>query len=146
MNDAFAGSIGLLPLIIAQVPGADRSEIITVLLGGAALAVIANQVFTLWRNATGRFQERSGGPRAVTQEECREQHHQSANVMDRIDRAHAERTEHLRLEIKADVNGIYNRISEETRGMRAELNLVSTGFGELRGMMKKMLNGSSHAD
>jgi len=47
MNDAASSAASLLPVALAQLPEASQSQIMTVLLGGAALLVIANQVMTL---------------------------------------------------------------------------------------------------
>lgn len=58
MNDFAASVGGLLPLVIAQVPAASTDQVLTVFLGGAALAVIFNQLVAAWRNLSGKAQKR----------------------------------------------------------------------------------------
>lgn len=49
MNNTLSATSALLPCVIAQMPAASGSQVLTVLLGGAALVVIANQVLTFWK-------------------------------------------------------------------------------------------------
>lgn len=45
-------------MVIAQIPTASADQLLTVLLGGAALAVIFNQGVAAWRNLSGKAQKR----------------------------------------------------------------------------------------
>jgi hypothetical protein len=70
MNDFASSTAALLPLVIAQVPTASTDQLLTVLLGSAALAVMANQGITLWRNVSGKSQKRElDQPLTVKEEE-----------------------------------------------------------------------------
>lgn len=117
------------------------------------LILAATQVMTflvLWRKVCGVSEQRDIRPqpfivkpeeRPQTREQCDRLHDALNDTLHDMDAGHAARTEALRLEIKADISGIYNRVAEETRGMRSELGLISIGMGEIRGQMKRLLNG-----
>lgn len=47
MNDLVSSSVALAPAVLAQIPVASESQIMSVLLGGAALMVVVNQVLTI---------------------------------------------------------------------------------------------------
>ena len=144
MSDSFSASVSLLPLVIAQVPGAERSEILTVLLGGAALAVIANQFVSLWRNATGRFKERDlPGPRVQTIEDCQELHTRLDATVRLMSEQHNNRTEQLRREIKADVAQVYERIEDKTDGINNRLTSLFQAVGDIAGQVKRIANGKA---
>ena len=145
MTDLLNTSTALLPLFIAQIPAAQKSDILTVLLGGAALAVIANQVFTLWKTATGKFQERNNGQALVTAADCREEHNNLSQTLQTIDRAHATRTEELRKELKYDVAQIYTRIEAKADGTNNRIAELLRAVGDLGGQIKQLANGGHHA-
>ena len=58
MNDFSFSVSSLLPMVIAQVPAASPDQLLAVLLGGAALLVIANQATIAYRNFSGKSQRR----------------------------------------------------------------------------------------
>jgi hypothetical protein len=111
------------------------------LVGLACVATASNQVFALWRTATGRFAEREGGPRNPTAQECEGRHYALATVLERMDREHAIRTEELRKEIKTDIGAVYQRIEDKFTGLGERMVNMSTAMGEVRGEMKRLANG-----
>ena len=98
---------------LAQVPAATRSDIVTVLLGGAALAVIANQVQQLWRSNTSAFRRESAGAvEYQSRENCDKMHAGLGSQLSNMDRAATNRVDALRLEIKQDMGGVHRRVDE----------------------------------
>ena len=97
---------------LAQVPAATRSDIVTVLLGGAALAVIANQVQQLWRSNTSAFRRESGTVEYQSRENCDKMHAGLGSQLSNMDRAATNRVDALRLEIKQDMGGVHRRVDE----------------------------------
>ena len=119
MNDFASSSAALLPLVIAQVPSASPDQLVSVLLGGAALAVIANQGITLWRNMSGKSQKRElDQPLTVkAASEYAEKNHDHPQYILRKEcpDRHAEDERRLKQqtdEIKASLTGISLKLSE----------------------------------
>jgi hypothetical protein len=54
MSNLMSVSTALAPLVLAQVPAATESQIVTVLLGGAALLVVANQAMLLIKSTRAK--------------------------------------------------------------------------------------------
>jgi hypothetical protein len=119
MNDFASSSAALLPMVIAQVPTASPDQLLTVLLGSAALAVMANQGITLWRNVSGKSQKRElNQPLTVeAAKEFAEKNHDHPQYMTRREcpERHAEDERRLKQqtdEIKTSLAGISQKLSE----------------------------------
>ena len=121
MNNLLSTGLSLSPIMLAQfVPSASHSQILTVLLGGAALLVIANQAFSFWKNATGNLKEIP--PPAQTYvpiTRCAEEHKKNADehtsmaaTLRTIGAEALQRSDAVRKEIKDDVKGIHARIDD----------------------------------
>jgi hypothetical protein len=126
MNDTLSNLLGLSLPIIAQL-SPDRGDAISWLVGLAAVAVAFNAITTAWGRLTGRFTENPLGPRAVTEEQCHQQHVEAKRESERNEKEQAERTEALRLEIKSDVRGIHSRVDDILRAV-----------AEVQGAMRRM--------
>lgn len=125
MTDSISSSIGLAPLVLAQMPVANRSEVLIVLLGIAALAVIFNQVAAAWKTLTRGLKE--SPPPAQTYRaliDCDDRH----DSIDQALTAAAGRDEALRLEIKRDIGGVHEKI-----------NRAIECIGELRGAVMRKI-------
>jgi hypothetical protein len=129
MNNPISSFIALMPLAIGQMPAASESEIGRWLLAFAAVAVIANQGITFWKNISGGLKETPPPAQTYVQKTiCKllhieiDKHHREET--ERIDKAE-ENTEALRREIKDDIRGIHDRI-----------NLILCVVGELKGKLK----------
>jgi hypothetical protein len=133
MNDHLTASVGLLPLVIAQLPAAKQSDILTVLLGGAALAVIANQIFTLWRNATGRFQERgSTGPGFQLTSVCEKLHNKVEDKMEEVGKRITDAVEKLSKEAEGRSAAVHRRIDPVIEKVAAVGNVVENHLQDHR--------------
>jgi hypothetical protein len=131
MSDTLSAVVGLCIPVLAQLapagaPGTEHSAAIWWLVGLAAVAVAFNQVASAWSRITGRFQERTGGDRLVTEEMCRRQHDTSARAYKDQEATHSARTENLRVEIKSDFKGVHNRIDDVMGAVRALEGTIKT--------------------
>ncbi len=131
MTDLLSNFVPLVPLVIAQIAPAEstRGEILTVLLGIAALAVIANTLAELWRNLTGKLKEQPPpGQTYIRILDCKETHAEINARFLRIEERADERSDALRKEIKTDIGGVHEKI-----------NAVISAVGELKGEIKRGL-------
>ena len=148
MSDAVSSFIGLsLPVLAQLAPaGGDSNAAAWWLIGLAAVAVAFNAVSSAWIRITGRFQEKRGdGPEYQRREDCIELHKDLTTVLDRMNREHADRTEALRKEIKADISQVYERIEEKTDAQTSRLTAISQFMGDIAGQVKRIANGGNHA-
>lgn len=151
MSESLSGIIGLSLPFLAQLAPApagaptEHSAAIWWLMGLAAVAVAFNAISSAWERLSGRFAERRGdGPEYQRREDCMAMHNGLTDVMQRINREHAERTEILRREIKSDMSSVYDRIESKTDGINNRLTGISQFMGEIAGQVKRIANGAGH--
>lgn len=119
MNNAISSALSLAPIVLAQSPAIGATELGQWLLAGAAVAVIANQGFSFFRNVTGGFQRKQSTsddtytPTSV----CNKQHTGLTAQIAKLSTDAEARSEKLRLELKDDVKGIHKRIDDVLRGV-----------------------------
>lgn len=126
MNDTISAAAALAPLVLAQVPSVSATELGQWLLVGAALAVIANQGMSFFKNLTGQFARKNPAPAdsQTSVAECIQKHAAldgkhaalSAQIVQVTSDSEA-RSEKLRLEVKNDVKGIHQRIDSILAGV-----------------------------
>lgn len=133
MTDFASAAIGISLPVLAQIASGfdNRSAAVWWLVGLAAVAFAFNQIVVAWRSMTQRFAERDGsGPRYQTAARCDELHRKIEAGMATVDERHSHRTDALRREIKADVEGVHSRINDVLRA-------VSTLGGKIDGWRRE---------
>ncbi len=103
MDHPISSIVSVAPLVLAQIPAVGATEVGQWLLAGAAVAVIANQGMSFFKNLTGGFARKrsAADPDFSTRELC-DQRHLMVDA----------RLESQRMEIKSDIKGIHNRIDD----------------------------------
>lgn len=139
MNNALGATAALLPCVIAQVPVASGSEVLTVLLGGAALVVIANQVLTFWKKINPGEQP-PPSQTYVSISACEKAHH--ATEVEACER---------RKELLGEIKGIRSVIElfrkedeERARNVHRRIDSISERTSELNGTLNTHIQNGGH--
>lgn len=141
MNNLLATTSALLPCVIAQVPVASGAEVLTVLLSGAALVVIANQVLTFWKKINPGEQP----PPSQT--------YVSLTNCEKAHRAAEAEAYERRKELLGEIKGIRAAIElfrkedeERARNVHRRIDGISERTSELNGTLNTHIqNGGHHA-
>ncbi len=122
MNSSISSFVALSPLILGQFPAASESEIGRWLLVAAAVAVIANQGITFWKNISGGLKEMP--PPADT--------YVQKTVCKII---HTNTTQHLK-EYREENQELRKKMSEDVKGIHERVDSILDAVGQLKGKVQ----------